>query len=309
MKKNLVVLGVIVVMFVVLVVLIRQVPSKQIETTVIAEEQSMNQNESAAAVAVEESMNQNEPAAEVNNSENKEDKVVARIGEQEIKSSVIDQLILQMSEEGRKALETPEAKADFIRDYVATEVLHGKAIELGFDKTPEMQNAIEVFKKQLSIEYLLRSTIQQNLNVTEEEVKNFYEQNKERYNDPEAIKISYVEMNDEAGKEQAVGMLQNAGGTKLDQWLTKGQEFYADNEEANNAIAALFNGDKGTQSDLIKINNSYFIFSLDEKRLQVERTYEEVKARVEYEYRLLKQQEITKSLLSQLFTEKKVEVY
>ncbi|MCM8782562.1 MAG: hypothetical protein NC828_05900, partial [Candidatus Omnitrophica bacterium] len=62
-------------------------------------------------------------------------------------------------------------------------------------------------------------------------------------------------------------------------------------------------------SDPLKIKDKLYIFSILEKRQGWQRSFEEVKSEVEYEYKMKKQQEIAQDLLNKALEEQEVEIF
>lgn len=111
----------------------------------------------------------------------REGKVVARIGKEEITDTQINEALDRLPEWSRKEFQTEEARQDFIKEYVATEVLYRKAKRLGLDKTPQTRKEIEALKKQLVVGQLVQKQISDKLRITPEELKLYYKANKDKY--------------------------------------------------------------------------------------------------------------------------------
>ena len=161
-------------------------------------------------------------------------KVIARVGKEEITDQEIDRAVDSLPEWLRKQVQTPEGRKDFINDYVAKEVLYRKAKRLGLDRTPEANEILEGLKKQFAVQQLVEKEIKENVKITPDDLRLYYDANKD----------TYIE---ETGKE----------------------------------------GDK-------------------QKR---QMTFDEVKDRVEQEYMLKKQREVTNALLKKSLEDQEVEIY
>lgn len=239
----------------------------------------------------------------------KEGRVVARIGKDKITETQINKAMDRLPDWMRKNLQTKEGRQNFIREYVAREVLYRKAKRLGLDKTAKIRENIEALKKQLIVQQLLQKEIDEKLRISPEDLELYYKANKDKYIEPEAIRISYVELKDESKKEEGLCLLKEKKGKKINQWIQKGQTYIQGIGEAENVITGLFLKEKGDFTDPIKIKDKFYIFSIDEKRAQRQKDFNEVKGRVEYEYRLMKQKELTSSLLESALEEQEVEIY
>jgi peptidyl-prolyl cis-trans isomerase C len=235
-----------------------------------------------------------------------EAKAVARIGKDEILETEINRAIDKMPEWMKKNFESPELKLKFIREYVAAEVLYRKAKRLGLDKTPDTKDAVESFKKQVVVEQIVKKEIDKNLKISQEDVELYYKANKDKYIEPEGIKVSYAELKDESKKVEAVNQLKEGNGTKIEDWIKKDDTYISGIGEAKDVIAGLFLKEKGEFTDPLKVNEKFYIFSIIDKRQKREKDFNEVKSQAEYEYKSKKQNEIMNSLLKKALEEQDV---
>ncbi len=164
----------------------------------------------------------------------KAEKIIARIGNEEITKQEINRAVDSLPEWLRKHVETEEGRKDFIRDYVAKEVLYRKAKRLGLDRTPEAKETLEGLKKQFAVQQLVQKEIKENVKITPDDLRLYYDANKDKY-----VKET---------------------------------------------------GEEGSR-----------------KKRQM--TFEEAKSRVEQEYMLRKQTEVTNSLLKKALEDQEVEIY
>lgn len=237
----------------------------------------------------------------------KEEKVVARIGKEEITDSEIDRALNRMPEWMREKYQTEKGRKEFIREYVAHRVLYKKAKRLGIDRTPQMREIIEEFKRQAVVNQLLQKEVEKKLDISPEDIELYYKANKEKYIEHAAIKISYVEVKDNA--EDAVKMLKEKKGEHIERWIEKGDTEIPGIGQAEEVIAGLFLKEKGSITAPLKIKDKLYVFLIEDKRQERQKSFSEVKNQVEYEYKFQKQKEITESLLEQALEEQEVEIY
>ena len=240
-----------------------------------------------------------------------EDKAVARIGKKEITESDIDRALKVVPEWMRKSFDEPQKRLEFIRDYVAKEVLYTKAKRLGLDTKDEVRQTIEQLKKQIVVEQLLGKEIQEKLDkISPEDIKLYYEANKETLGlEPARIKVSYLGFEKESQKDEMLQKLKKQEGKPQEIWLTEGQSDIPGIGEAKDVIAGLFLKEKGQISDPLKIKDKFYIFSILDKKEKRQKGFEEVKQEAEYEYRMKKQQEISQDLLKKALEEQEVEIF
>lgn len=238
-------------------------------------------------------------------------KAVARIGNREITDAEIDQALKDAPEWMKKGLEDPPKRLEFIRDYVAREVLYAKAKRLGLDAKDEVRQTLELLKKQVIVEELLSKEIEEKLDkITPEDIKLYYDANKERLGmEPAQIKISYLSFENESQKDEFTQKLQKQEGNPKEAWIKEGESGISGIGEAKDAVAGLFLLEKGRVSDPLKIKDKFYVFYIIDKKEKRQKDFEEVKAQAEYEYRMKKQQEISQSLLKGAIEEQEVEIF
>lgn len=237
-------------------------------------------------------------------------KVVARIGKREITDVEIDEALKNAPQWIRKSLEEPEKRLEFIRNYVGQEVLYAKAKRLGLDTKEEIRKILEQLKKQIVVEQFLGKEIQEKLDkITPEDIKLYYEANKDSYVEPAQIKVSFLSFENESQKEEMTQKLKKQEGKPQETSIREGDSSIADIGEAKDVIAGLFLKEKGQISDPLKIKDKFYVFSILEKTQRRQKVFEEVKSEVEYEYKMKKQQEISQDLLKKAWEEQEVEIF
>ncbi len=238
----------------------------------------------------------------------KEGRIVAIIGSESITEPEIDSAMDKMPEWMKKNFETEEGRKHFIRQYAANEALYRKAKRLGLDKSPETRKAIDDFSKQVIIEQLVNDEIGEKLKINPQDLKLYYEANKDRYIMPEAVKISYIELKKKSRKEKDIAGLKEGKGTKVDKWIETSEIAIPGLGEAKDVVDNLLGKEKGDITRPFEVGEKLYIFKIDAKRQREEKTYKEVERQIEYEYMARKQQELINSLLEKVMQEEKVKI-
>jgi len=237
-------------------------------------------------------------------------KVVARIGNREITEMEIDEAINLMPDWIKKNLDDPQKRTDFIRDYVAKEVLYAKAKRLGLDTKEQTLRTLEQLKKQIVVEQMLGKQIQERLDkITPQDIRLYYDANKDNYVEPAQIKVSWLSFENASQKDEILQKFKKEEGNPQQAWINEGDSVISGIGEARDIIAGLFLKEKGQISDPIKIKDKFYIFSILDKKGKRQKDFEEVKSEVEYEYRMKKQQEVVQSVLKNALEEQEVQIY
>lgn len=235
-------------------------------------------------------------------------KVVARIGKREITEVEINKALDRLPAWMRKEYSDKEGRGNFIREYVAREVLFKKASRSGIDKEPEIREQFEELRRELIIQEYFKREFKDKIKIDDSDIRLYYEANKPRYIEPEALKLMYIEVADRDKTEDARKNLADGKGKEIDNWVERGTSFIPGIGEAKDVVENLFLKNKGEISDVYKIKDKLYMFLIKDKRAEYQKSFEEVRQQVEFEYRMKKQNELMQDLLKKALEEQEVEI-
>ncbi|MDZ7316090.1 MAG: hypothetical protein ONB24_08200 [candidate division KSB1 bacterium] len=112
--------------------------------------------------------------------------VVAEIGGRQITQGDLDYEISKLPPSVRNQITTPEQKRDFLREYVATELLYDTALRAGLDKDPEVVEGTFQAKKALMVQKLLQDRIAGKVQIEPSDVELYYQAHKDKYVEKDA---------------------------------------------------------------------------------------------------------------------------
>lgn len=242
--------------------------------------------------------------------------VVAKIGNDVITMQQIENALDMLPPEVREELKDPEAKLQFIREYVITEALYRKAKEQGGTETLKTREYINSLTKQFIAQNFLQKKIEENLKISQNDLEAYYKRNINRFTTPEAVKISYIEVENPSQrdwtidrlKKEAINRLKEKKGIHIEEWIERDEVEIPGIGEARDTIVSLLAKEKGNFTDVVTIDDKAYVFCIDDKRPKVEKTFDELRNVLENEYRLQKQDEIVNSILDKTLEEEKVEI-
>ena len=230
-----------------------------------------------------------------------QDYVVATVGDQKVYFSEIQKAAAGLNKFLKENFETSrDWKLDFIRQYVARQALAKRAEREGLEKDKDVQYSFEQAKRSILADKLLFDQINK-ISISESDVKNFYEQNKAKYQTPEGIKISYIKVKGKAEADKIAERL-NKGESfekigkkdivKIKDLVRKGAppmagELMAIPPEGLNGLFSLGAGGCSQPVEATSQkgpSGEFYIFRIDEKEPAKDRPYDEVKQQVEFEY-------------------------
>ncbi len=109
--------------------------------------------------------------------------VVAKIRDREITMSELEEEIEKLPPSVQDQFKDREGKLKFLQSYVGSELLYHAALRRGLDKDKEVQEEISQFRKQMMINRLLAEEIPQDVEITEGEIKLYYDAHQEEFKD------------------------------------------------------------------------------------------------------------------------------
>jgi tetratricopeptide (TPR) repeat protein len=115
--------------------------------------------------------------------------VVARIGEREIFMTDLENEIEKLPPSVQAQFTDKKGKLEFLQQYVGAELLYDTALRRGFDKDKDVMEGAFQMKKQLMINKLLTEEIPQDIQISETEIKLYYDAHKEDFEDRELNEV------------------------------------------------------------------------------------------------------------------------
>jgi len=100
--------------------------------------------------------------------------VVAQIGNREITQGDLDFEIEQLPPSFRDQLKDPQRKLDFLREYVATELLYDTAKRSGFEKDQDVIEGAFQAKKALMVRKLLQERVAGKVEISQSDIELYY---------------------------------------------------------------------------------------------------------------------------------------
>ncbi len=119
-----------------------------------------------------------------------QNKVLATVGNKQITESDLQQFIMNLGENAAQ-FQSPEGKKQLLNELIMQELVYLDAIEKEADKDEEFLSGLEEMKKTLLVQYEI-SKMLRNISVTESEMENYFNKNKEMYKKPLSARASHI---------------------------------------------------------------------------------------------------------------------
>jgi len=110
-----------------------------------------------------------------------EDPVVAQIGTDEFRRSDLNRAMDDLSPELARAFADPSQRPEFLKKYVADELLWRKAVKLEVDDDPEVRRAHAALLKQLAVSKFIEREVMGKIEVDDADLRNHFEARKDRF--------------------------------------------------------------------------------------------------------------------------------
>jgi tetratricopeptide (TPR) repeat protein len=160
-----------------------------------------------------------------------EQKVVAEVGPEKITATDLDALIEnsidnqllslsqfmspeQLGEQKKKALEqykNPHQRQQFLRSWLAQEVLYRQALEQGLSDKPQTKRLLDDLTQQVLSQQMMDSQLASKIHITDTDLKTYYEVNKDKYvedvNDPNTGTTKRQKSFDEVRQQVAMSLM------------------------------------------------------------------------------------------------------
>ncbi|HMK61560.1 MAG TPA: peptidylprolyl isomerase [Dissulfurispiraceae bacterium] len=138
----------------------------------------------------------------------KQGEVVAKIDGSVITTKDIEQEINALPEFAREFFKGQEGTSRLVDELVKKELLYAEAKKRGLDKDEEFQRKFEEAKKNALITRLLEKELKSLPQVTDKEVKDYYDAHKDEFIQPNAIRLSQIVVKTEDDAKKVYERLQ-----------------------------------------------------------------------------------------------------
>jgi len=263
-----------------------------------------------------------------------EDKPLAKVGDQVLTNEDVA-IVVEADPQLRELLRQRPELMDQVKNLVVERwinltLLYLYAKEKGLDRDPEVRKKLAEIEKYVLAEEVLQREFA-GIKPTEEELKEFYQKNKELYREPEGVKVKHIliyvpEKADKKTRDEAL-----AKAKKIRERIKRGERFedlarkYSDDtasREKGGDLGVLRRGmtvpefedkvfalEEGKVSEPIASPYGYHIVKLEKRIPAKTKAFEEVKNQVADDYLKEKERERLSRLMSELKKKYQPEVY
>ncbi|MCF6462870.1 peptidylprolyl isomerase [Clostridium sp. Cult1] len=228
-----------------------------------------------------------------------ENKVLATVNGKEITDKEVYNFLNQLAPQTAAQFNTPEGINKLATELVNQELLYLEAVEDGLDKEENFKSQLESVKENVLKQYAINKLFE-NISVSEEEIQNFYNENKEYFKTPESARASHVLVDDEEKAKEILEEINNGlsfedAATKYSSCPSKqnGGDLgeFTRGKMVPEFEEAAFAMEEGEISEPVKTQFGYHLIKLSSKTEPGVRAFEEVKNQINQQLVMVKQQE------------------
>ncbi|MEI6213990.1 MAG: peptidylprolyl isomerase [Desulfuromonadales bacterium] len=247
----------------------------------------------------------------------KEGPVLAEVNSGSITVGDFERELKNLPEYLKAMADTPQGRKEMLDTMVIRELILQQAAKDGLDKGQELEEKLQDLKKRLVVETFLKKKVESESKVSDEDMKKFYDQNKDKFKTGEQIKASHILLKDE---KEAKGILAQikAGGNfeelakkhSADSSAAKGGDlgWFGQGSMVPAFEKAAMALKEGQVSDVVKSDFGFHIIKLTGKRAAGIRPFEEVKDQIKGAIMPSKQQEVFQKIKEELKKSAKINV-
>lgn len=117
---------------------------------------------------------------------------LATVGNSTITTDDFDEILKRIPPFNRKRYTTKEGKMELLDKLVEEDLFYQEALRRGLDKDAEFTKRIEQIRQGILASMVKKELYEQEFSVTENEVKDYYEKNKDKFMTPETVKVKLL---------------------------------------------------------------------------------------------------------------------
>jgi len=262
-------------------------------------------------------------------------KVLAIVNGEKITENDLQTELAGRPDSFRRIVDSPEGRKMFITRLVERKLLMQTAEKEGLGKSADIEKRVQAYRERLIMEEMRKKITSGAETITDQEMKDYYEQNKSHYNTPEMAHLRKIAVSEKAQADKLLKQLK-AAPNKFEELARAESEDLASKMRGGDmgyVQRAPMVGEKGASHPLMggntlppeiadqvfamqknevspvyKIEDKYVIFQMVEHRPAKEQTFEEVKEQVKRALEFQKTQLKWKEYLEGLKKQAKIEI-
>ncbi len=213
--------------------------------------------------------------------------------------------------------QTPDGKKELLDSMIVRELVLAQAKKDGVDKSKEVVARLEDLKKRVIVEAFLKKKIEQDIKITDADLKAFYDKNADKFKTTDQVKASHILVKSEKDAQDILAQLKKGGNfeelakkNSSDATAAKGGDlgWFSKGAMVPEFEKVVFSLQEGQLSGIVKTQYGFHIIKVTGKRHAGVRSFDEVKEQIKAAILPGKQQELFMKIKEDLKKTAKIDI-
>ncbi len=214
-------------------------------------------------------------------------------------------------------VQSNEGRKELLDSMIVRQILLEQAKKDGVDKSKEVSDRLDDLRKRLIVETYLKKKVEAEAKVTDEEMKKFYDDNKDKFKTGDQVRASHILVKTEKEAQDILAQLKKGGSFEDlakkfsgDSSAAKGGDlgWFPKGAMVPEFDKVAFSLKQGELSGVVKTNFGYHIIKVTGKRAAGIRSFDEMKEQIKTNLLPAKQQQIFQKMKDDLKKNAKVTI-
>lgn len=241
--------------------------------------------------------------------------VLVSIGKSKITVGSFNERVSNLPERYRAIVK--RRKKEFLEEVINDTLLYQEAIRKGLQKDEDTLKVIEEAKKKILIARLLKDEVDDKIDITEEDILVYYNENKSEYMTPEIMRVSHILVQSPEAAEEILKGLKSGGkfedlarAKSVDPTAQRGGDigYFPKGQLMPEFEAACETLEVDQTSGIVKTKLGYHIIKLTDRRPPQLKPIENVQENIRSRLRTIERQKMFNDLLSKLRDETDIKI-
>ena len=214
-----------------------------------------------------------------------ENKILATVNGKEITENDLNMAMTRFPQENQAFFATEQGKAQLLEQLISFELVSKYAADEKLDETEEYKEQLEILKKDLLIQAGVKKVLDA-VTVTDEEVKAFYDNNPNMFKGEASVRAKHILVDSEEKAKEVKAAID--GGVSFEEAAQKNSScpsssqggdlgFFTRGRMVPEFEEAEFELAIGEVSEPVKTQFGYHLIKVEEKTVEVTKSFDEVK--------------------------------
>jgi len=236
-----------------------------------------------------------------------DDKVLAKVSNKFITLQDFKARLAKMPQYYQSIID--KNKKRYLDDMIVETLFYEEAIRKGVDRDKELIDIINEAKKKIIIAKFIKNEVEDKIKVPEDEMRQFYEANKDKFKTPELWRASHILVANEKEAQDILAELSQGASFdemakfhSMDATASRGGDigYFRVGQLVPDFEKECLKLNVGQVSDIVHTQFGYHIIKLTDKKEPASESYEKVKRVIEGELKKKKRSELFDTLVADL---------